>query len=638
MNSRYKKDREFSLPRVAAMTTIVGTAWVLFEWLFFATKPSFMSLYSLAEKLGVLSSSALLVSVSLLLVTLPLAVTGWLLNRLGSHRVVSFAVAFLAVIALLAMAMLVVIDNFTLTLFGWGIRNAAGASILAYRALTLLLLAAASWWLYGFWTGRYSGTALKGMAWAAGLVLLSSLPLLAITATGPHGEMRAESGSDSHLPNIVILTGDGIAAEHMSVYGYARPTTPFLDRVREEFLIAENHFTNASDTGGSVVSLLTGKLPTTTRVVYPPDALRGPDSFQHLPAMLQNLGYYNADISMRHYADPYDLNLRNGFAEANFRQLNAEGSFSQLNRSGGLLVATIRAVATRVPALNPASLLIDRMSERVSERYGHVWKNETMMNPLAEVNRPDLRWIQDDERLAEIRRLIGSAPRPFFIHVLTMGTHGERFKPSRRVYSTDDDYETPWHVDGYDDAIMDFDRFVEDVYNELRELGLLDSTVLIVSSDHGFVHNALERVPMMLRLPGRQKTGSIGGNTQRLDIAPTLLQLLEVPAPDWMEGESLLDIDPSAARRRPIFASGSRGDKVVEGNFWSVHNPQPPWYSMGRISLVHCDQAFLLWLASMKMEARTVPGSTAGCDERLTPEQAHEILLGHLKEKGYETP
>jgi len=628
MNSRHKKNNDFGGLRLAAIAVTVGTAWVLFEWLFFATKPSFMSLYSLAEKFSVLSNSALLVSASLLLLTLPLAAAGWLLSRLGSHRAVGFAAGSLAIILLLAMAMLMVIDNFTLTVFGWGVRNAAGTAILTYRVLTVLLLAAAAWLLYGFWSGRYSGAALRGMSWVAGLILLSSVPLL-MTATGSRYEPQAVVGSDGHLPNILVLTGDGIAAEHLSVYGYERPTTPFLDRVKDEFLIAENHFTNASDTGGSIISLLTGKLPTTTRVVYPPDALRAQDSFQHLPGMLKTLGYYNADISMRHYADPYDLNLRNGFAEANFRQLKD---------SGGLLVATIREVASRFPTLNPASLLIDRMSERVSERYHHIWKNEPMMDPLAEVNRPDRRWIQDDERLAEILRLVDEAPRPFFIHVLTMGTHGERFKPSRRVYSTEDDYEVPWHVDGYDDAIMDFDRFVEAIYSYLQERDLLESTVLIISSDHGFIHSAQERVPMMMRLPGRERTGMIGGNTQRLDIAPTLLEVLGVSRPDWMEGESLLELDPSIARVRPIFASGSQGDKVVEGNFWSVSNPQPPWYSMGRISLIHCDQSFLLWLASMKMEAGTVPGSTAGCADRLTPEQARVILLGHLKEKGYVTP
>jgi arylsulfatase A-like enzyme len=165
-----------------------------------------------------------------------------------------------------------------------------------------------------------------------------------------------------------------------------------------------------------VISLLTGKLPTTTRVIYPPDALRGSDSFQHLPGILKRLGYYNADISMRHYADPYDLNLRNGFDKANFRKLD---------ESGGHLIAALR----KSPRLNPNSLLVDRMAERARERHKHISKDQPMMDPLAVVNRPDRSWIRDTNRTAETERLVLNATRPFFIDVHLMGTHGKASNP-----------------------------------------------------------------------------------------------------------------------------------------------------------------------------------------------------------------
>jgi arylsulfatase A-like enzyme len=615
-----------SAARVAAILLVAANAWVFFEWLFFVTKPSFMSLYSPWEKLGVLSSTALIVLASLFLATVPFAALGWLTGRLKAGRRTVSVVVFLPAILLLAMAMLLLIDNFTLTLFGWGVRNAAGAGIHVYRLLTVALVILAAWLLHGFRVGRYSKNTLNGLTWAAALVLLGAAPYL-LLAVSPYGDEPIVIPADgSSLPNILLLSGDGISADHLSVYGYGRPTTPFLDSVKGEFLIAENHFANASDTGGSVISLLSGKLPTTTWVVYPPDALRGQDSFQHLPGILKQLGYYSADISMRHYADPYDLNLRGAFDEANFRRLRD---------SGGLLVATIRQTAHRLPALNPASLLVDRMSERVSERYGHIWKNKKMRDPLAEVNEPDLRWIQDDQRMEEIRRLMSDAPRPLFVNVLTMGTHGKRFSPTRRVYSAEDDYPISWSVDGYDDAIMDFDRFVEEAYRLLEELDLLESTVLIVSSDHGFKHNALDRVPMMMRLPGQVQTGFIGGNTQRLDIAPTLLDVLGIPPPVWMEGRSMLEAPGPGEDGRPIFASGSRKNKTADGNFWSVQNPGPPWFSLGRLFLVHCDQGFILRLDSMKIEAGRVAGSTAACARQLAPDQAREMMLAHLQEKGY---
>ena len=608
--------------RVAGMALVAGTAWVFFEWLFFVTKPSFMSLYSAWEKLSVLSSTALIVSFALLLVTIPFALVAWLLNRANASRMAVSLVAFFPVIVLLALVMLVVMDNFTLTLFGWGIRNASGAAIYLYRGVTIELLVLAGWMLHGVLAGRYSPTTLKSLTVLTGLILAGSIPLLWLTYTEPGEDKLVSSAGGKILPNILILPGDGISADHMSLYGYERPTTPFLDSRRNEFLIADNHFSNASDTGGSVISLLSGKLPTTTRVIYPPDVLRGSDSFQHLPGILKKLGYYNADISMRHYADPYDLNLRDGFAEANFRKLN---------ETGGTLVAAIR----KYPPLNPTSLLLDRISERISERFGHIWKNRKMRDPMAEVNQPDRRWIYDDGRVAEIRRLISVVPQPFFLHVQMMGTHGERFRPTRRVYSTEDDYKTLWNVDGYDDAIMDFDRNVEASYKLLRDEGLLDSTILVISSDHGFVHKVLDRLPMMIRLPLQEKTGSVGGNSQRLDIAPTLLDALGIQHPDWMEGQSVLAPELSQQVNRQIFASGSRAEKSAEGHFWSVSSPQPPWFSLGRFFFIHCDQGFMLRLETMELTTEEIAGSNLVCEERLSLDEAREIMFAHLKEKGY---
>jgi arylsulfatase A-like enzyme len=622
MTKKNNTRKNFKIIRASVIILAVGTSWVFSEWLFFVTKPSFMSLYSPLEKASVLSSTALIMSTALLLASVPFLILGWLLKRRMSHRVLVSAVIFLPATLLLVMAMLVAIDNFTLTLLSWGIRNSADFSIYLYRLVMIGLAIFALWVLHGLQYGRYSDNALKAMSLVTGLILASSLPLLLMTNPEPGVQSLSSMKTESGLPNILILSGDGISASHMSLYGFERPTTPFMDSVRDEFLIAENYFSNASETGGSVISMLTGKLPTTTKVIYPPDVLRGNDSYQHLPGLLRQLGYYSADVSMRHYADPYDLNLRNGFAEANLRKLKD---------TGGALVTTLR----NYPALNPTSLLTDRISERLSGRFGHTWKNKKMRDPLAEVNVADKRWMLDDERVEEIRRFLDSAPRPFFLNVHMMGTHGETFKPSKRVYSNEENSGSLWDEDSYDDAIMDFDRYVEETYKLLRNRGLLENTLLIISSDHGFNHKVLDRLPLMLRLPGGEQIGSIGGNTQRLDIAPTILDTIGMEARDWMEGQSLLDNSVGTPSTRFIFATGSRGGKSAEGHIWQVKNPQPPWYSLGRLFLIHCNQGFVLQLATMEIKRRGISGSTLECEAPLPLEKARLIMQDHLREKGY---
>ncbi len=605
------------------MIISVATFWVFTEWLFFATKPSFMTLYSVWEKTALLSATVFIISTLLLLSSVPLIGLGWLINRFTKFQLVSSVLSFLPAIILLAMAVLLLFDNFTLTLFGWGIRNAQEPGAWAYRLLTIVLVFKAAGWLHRLLYKPEIGTDLVIAAKTALVISALGIPVVLFAVLLSADEEGEVIAADKELPNIIILSSDGLWAEHMSVYGYERPTTPFLDSVKDEFLIAENHFANASDTGGSVVSLLTGKLPTTTRVIYPPDVLRGIDSYQHFPGILKKLGYYNADISMRHYADPYDLNMRDGFSETNFRKIET---------SGGNLIEWLQ----QHPGLNPTALFTNQISERMSERFGLIVKDKPIQDPLAEVNKPDKRFIRDPMRMAEIQRFLSESHQPFFLHIHMMGTHGTRFKPRERIYSTEESYPLDWVIDGFDDAIIDFDRYVEETYELLESNGLLESTIFIISSDHGYKHDPLQRVPMLLRMPGKTRTGKIAGNTQRLDIAPTLLELIGSKAPDWMEGRSMLAAHTGESDQRPIFATGATQSKSADGIFWSVTSLQAPWYSLGKLFLVSCKQGFKLNIEDMDLQENEIAGSNLSCADKLSLKDARQLMLAHLQERGYQ--
>jgi len=155
--------------------------------------------------------------------------------------------------------------------------------------------------------------------------------------------------------NIIIIGIDGLEADHMSVYGYQRNTTPFLETRHSEFLISENSFTNHSPSYGSIGSLLTGKYPTTTRLIFPPDVLTGEDQFNHLPGVLHAAGYRSLDMSLRWYADPVDMNIRCGFDFSNFRAVsNCDDSLT--------------ATAQLQLQFDLPFLLIEQIRDRVMER------------------------------------------------------------------------------------------------------------------------------------------------------------------------------------------------------------------------------------------------------------------------------
>jgi arylsulfatase A-like enzyme len=605
------------------MVISVALFWVGMEWLFFVTKPSFMTVYPWWGKIGLIPETAAIVSVSLLLTSLPFYFLGRLLDGGEKPRTAAGVVTVLPAALLLSAALLLLIDNFTLTLFGWGMRSVQGEVVWLYRVLFAIMLSFSAGKLQRLLTRPAFGSVPRHVVHGAAVVVAIGIVLITVATLRLPVAGFDPLPTGKALPNILILSGDGLSDKHLSAYGYERSTTPFLQTIASEFLIAENNFANASDSGGSIVSRLSGKLPTTTRVIYPPDVLRGVDSYQHLPGILKRLGYYNGDIGMRPYADPYGSNMRNGFDEANLRKLN-QGGGEFLELMGN------------IPGLDLAELFARRMSERLSERVLRIATGAPMIDPLAAVDNPEKRHIRDRDRMAGIRRFIAENRRPFFLHVHMMGTHGYRFKPSRHVFSTAQSSLKKWSLDAYDDSILDFDHYVQETYELLKSSGLLDTTIFVITSDHGFHHNVLERVPLMLRLPRSGRTGTVEGNTEQIDIAPTLLEAIGVNAPGWMEGRSLLSSSDEALGARSIFASSHRLAKSVEGNSRPLSNQNPPWYSLGRLYLIKCDQAFVLKTQDLVVhERKDFEGSALGCRQHLTVAQARQIMFARLAKDGY---
>jgi arylsulfatase A-like enzyme len=87
----------------------------------------------------------------------------------------------------------------------------------------------------------------------------------------------------------------------------------------------------------------------------------------------------------------------------------------------------------------------------------------------------------------------------------------------------------------------------------MRELGLLDATAIIVTADHGEGlgdHGVLEHgqdlfeelvhIPLVVRAPGIAPARRLAGAAQLEDLAPTVLQLLQLPVPSGLDGISLL--------------------------------------------------------------------------------------------------
>jgi arylsulfatase A-like enzyme len=387
-------------------------------------------------------------------------------------------------------------------------------------------------------------------------------------------------------------------------------------------LVAENAFSNSGNTAGSLTSILTGKLPIETRVLYPPDILVGENAYQHLPGILKQAGYHTVQVTMPRFGDAYERNIRDGFDIANYRTENRfplATKFEQLGDGSGFYFSA-------------------QIIQRIVERLEHAFYIKKMDNAYEMVTEA-ASYFTEKQRFDAMLSYIDQSDKPIFIHVHMLGTHGPTFEPRKNVFSEGQEQDQPFMLDFYDDAILDFDKYTRSLFNYLSKSEKINNTIVIIYSDHGMRWQPLNRVPLLFWFPNQQYAGRIHENVQLIDIAPTILDYLRIPQPAWMHGQSLLE--NKFAPPRKIFSVDVAADLVSDGEMgWlvDVTNLSPPFYQLGTVNLVICNRWFSLNLRSPALVYGEVKGSTASCNAKEIPssEQAEEILLKRLQDEGYD--
>ena len=575
-------------------TGVVCYTYVLMEWLFFATKPSFLSGLEGVAKVEILLISGGVVF-ALCLIPILVCFACSVLFRLWKNLFLLLAGVVPAFLQ--AALALLLVDNFTYTLFKVGIVSSYGVFRTLYLVLFVFFFVVSLRWIRNLdRTVFASRCALKPLGLLVGsLVGCSVLAFLHqsdVLTTRPLSSVAALTTR----PNILILGGDGINAVNTSLYGYSRDTTPFLKSLAASSLVADNAFANAGNSTASIVSMLTGKLPSQTRVLYTPDILTGANVYQHLPGILRRHGYHTVQLGIPNFVDAYEVNLQDGFDVVNDRSMD-ESVFFRIGRRLGF---------------GNSVYFCARIADRVMDRLLHIAFVRPMSNSFKLVTRPDslLNGVNDRERVDRIVELFAKTQGPLFIHAHLMGTHGPQFCPRRKVFSKAEDATAYFAPDAYDDAILDFDAYINEICEALAASGQLDKTIIVIYSDHNMLYSSTQRIPLLFHFPGKEHAGRIQNNVQNLDIAPTLLQYLGLNVPSWMSGVNLLQGDPPADRL--IFSMGTRFFLKTEQR-WELdtNRIRPPFYQFAWIAIIAGKNWVYYDLEGMSSAFGTVSNSTS---------------------------
>jgi arylsulfatase A-like enzyme len=352
---------------------------------------------------------------------------------------------------------------------------------------------------------------------AMGLVIL--LFLSTFVRFGGDADTRPVGGAEQIAAlrerkdvNLLFVVIDTLRADRLSSYGYTRETSPLLDLLASRGVRFANQLSQSSWTKCSMASLWTGTLPARTRItrfdsVIPSEAI--------MPAeILREAGFRTTGL------------WRNGWVAPSF-------GFGQ-----GFEVYD-RPVSVRPPP---------------------TLKRE---NPTVQEGGTD----EDGVRAAiEFLRIQGEDR--WFLYMHLMDVHEYTYDEDSAKFGTS-------YADVYDNAVLRVNLVLDQLLGSLAERGLEDRTVVAIASDHGEafgehgaegharnVYHEATYVPFILSFPFRLDPGLvIESRTSNVDVWPTLLDLLGLPAIPHSDGRSLVPEILAAARgeaapsdARPSFA------------------------------------------------------------------------------------
>jgi len=443
----------------------------------------------------------------------------------------------------------------------------------------------------------------------------------------------AKPFAGSRPPDIYLISMDALRAEDMSAYGYARPTTPNLQRFAQRSFTFENFIANSNLTGPTTTSIETGKLPWSHRVFHLGGFLRGPVREETLPALLRQRGYYTAMIGSNVYATPFShatlesydaaayatpLGL-GGVWQSNPAGINGQSTIfiSLLRRLGGLANFVDMMIWRRYPY--SAKAVFDRartlLESRDDQQPMFVW---THIFPPH-----DPYWPPPPYRMR-------FAPRETWEKVRGTRLPGGLTSSELRAQ--------------YDEMVLYADQVVGDYLDWLEQTGRLDRAIVIITADHGesfehgeFLHGGpdlyegLIHIPLLIHLPGQQQHGSIAQSAQQADLLPTLLDLIGVPAPSWTDGTSLRPaLEGKTLAPRPVFSM------VLEAD--SSFSP----ITRGTLAIVDDNFKYVIHLDTQEQELyryKTDPSEENNLvgSEPDVAKRMHDLLIARLK-KANEQP
>jgi arylsulfatase A-like enzyme len=312
--------------------------------------------------------------------------------------------------------------------------------------------------------------------------------------------------SDGDSRNLILISIDTLRADHLGCYGYGKEISPNIDAFAASGIQFSRAISQSSWTLPVHASLFNGFYPSVHGAVTKHRSV--PLSFMMLSEILKNAGYATVAITGGGFLNPI-YGFKQGFEE--YRHFN------------GLDTVDVWDV-------------IDGFRDNPFFLFLHTYTVHNYFVPPELIDRLEGKYRED---FGELSRIMAFVDR----HLTEdLDTESMRIMEHLR--------------DRYDLSILHIDRQFGSLLDGLADRELLDNTVIVFLSDHGeefgehgrtyhggTLYNEQVHVPLLMKVPGMAVRNRVVTEIiELLDVFPTLLELLELPVPGGIDGESLVPL------------------------------------------------------------------------------------------------
>ena len=388
-----------------------------------------------------------------------------------------------------------------------------------------------------------------------------ALIFTALTAWAASPPAKGKSAKSSKSPNILLITVDTLRADHLSAYGYPIRTSPYIDGLAAEGVRFARNYTVIPLTGPSHLTMLTGRYPQEIGVLRNGVSWSSKAPIAPLPEILKKQGYRRAAF------------------------ISAWPLTSHLTR-------------------------LNRWFDHFDEDLGRRYQLFNSSRYAEDVNPRVLKWL----------RAHGTAKKPFFLWVHYFDPHSpylfrQYFQPEQRKGMAppsppSNNEDMAERIRDYDSEIYYTDHYIGQVLNELDRLGLKDTTLVVLTADHGeslgehgyvghgrHLYENILHTPLIYRLPGKIAAGKvIQTPVSSISLAPTIL---DAALGDW-----------AGSKNRAALFSGKSLAAALEGH------SEPPEQRVYFVTFAGKKGSMPNWLSRLWVQDSDLPLAFGHIDGR----------------------